>query len=113
MIMSARESLPVGLWVEAELRRLNSMLIPACVLYRGNYASGLVLLKINGLKGKVRLLTQERDFETGMLCWINALPEEISDEKPADEYIQRALSRDPDLWAIEIEDPDMRNIFEE
>lgn len=111
--MMDEDRLPTGLWIEAHLRRLDSLVIPAFVVHRGNYASGLTLLKINGLKDKVKILMQERNFESGELEWVSALEHETVDEFSADQYIGRAIARDPDLWVIEVEDPDMKNPFTE
>jgi len=103
--------LPTGLWVEAEVRRLNGSLIPCYVVKRGNYDSGLVILKSNGLKGAVRLYAQERDFMTDTLVW-RPVPEDAPmDEPVADTYITRAISRDPDVWVIEVEEGAMGNVF--
>lgn len=112
-MMMDEDRLPAGLWIEAHLRKLDACAIPAFVVRRGNHASGLILLKLNGLKGKVRLLIQERNFESGELEWVHALEHETVDEFSADQYIQRAAARDPDLWVIEVEDPDMKNAFAE
>lgn len=105
------DRLPAGLWIEAHLRELDARAVPAFIVRRGNYASGLILLKINGLKGRVRLLTQERSLESGKLEWTAALAQETVDEPDADQYIQRAAARDPDIWAVEVEDPEMKNPF--
>ncbi len=71
------------------------------------------MLKLNSLQGKVKLIIQERDFMTDEMTWAPALEQETVEEPEADAYIQRAISRDPDLWVIEIEDRDMQNPFEE
>ena len=71
----------------------------------------MVLLKLNGLEKGCRLLTQQRDLD-GVLGWADATKDEILDEKKADDYIRRAIARDPDLWVIEIEDRAMANPFD-
>lgn len=108
-----QERLPTGFLVDAHLRRMDALAIPAFVVHKGNHVSGLILLKINGLKDKVKLLIQERNFESGELEWVHALEHETVDEFSADQYIQRAIARDPDLWVIEVEDPEMANPFSE
>ena len=105
------ERLPTALWVDAHLAAMTKNATPFYFVQKGNQASGLVLLKINGLKGHVKLLAQERDFIEDTLKWVNALDDEIVDEKQADQYIQRAIERDPDLWVLEIEDEALNNPF--
>jgi hypothetical protein len=103
--------LPTGLWIDAHLRKLTTAAIFYTVVQKGNHASGLVMLKLNGMRGQVKLLMQERNFESGALEWVFVFKEELAEESKADEYIRRAISRDPDLWVIEIEDPLMANPF--
>lgn len=103
--------LPVHLWVEAQLKPLNDRGIFYYIQHRGEQNTGTVLLKINGLSGQCSLLIQQRDLN-GKLGWMHALRKERVEERDADQYIQRAISRDPDLWVIEIEDRDMNNPFE-
>lgn len=105
------DRLPTGLWVEAHLRKLSAAAIFYTVVQKGNHASGLVMLKLNGMRGQVKLLMQERNFESGALEWISAFKEETVEESKADDYIRRACDRDPDLWVIEIEDTLMVNPF--
>ncbi|MCE7886219.1 MAG: DUF1491 family protein [Alphaproteobacteria bacterium PRO2] len=103
--------LPTALWVEGNLRRLAQEGIPYYIANTGAHAGGMVLLKINGLEKGCRVLIQQRDLD-GILGWADATKDKILDEKKADDYISRAVSRDPDLWVIETEDRQMRNPFE-
>ena len=105
--------LPTALLVEGHLTNLTAKAIPYYFVQKGNPSSGLLLLKLNGLKGRVRLLMQERDFIEDTLVWAAALNEEEVEETEADAYIQRAISRDPDLWVLEIEDAEMNNPFKD
>jgi hypothetical protein len=105
------DRLPTALWVEAHMRNLAAAAIFYTVVQKGNHASGLVMLKLNGMRGQVKLLMQERNFESGALEWVFVFKEELAEESKADEYIHRARDRDPDLWVIEIEDPLMVNPF--
>lgn len=107
------DRLPTALYVDAHLKNLTAEARFYHFIQKGNHGSGIVMLKLNSLQGKVKLIVQERDFMTDQMTWAAALEEEIVDEPQADEYIQRAISRDPDLWVIEIEDKEMQNPFEE
>ncbi len=103
--------LPVHLWIDAHLKPLNDRGVFYYVQQRGEKNSGVILLKLNGLSGACRLLVQQRDLD-GDLGWMDALRKEQVEEAEADAYIRRAISRDPDLWVIEVEDMQMQNPFE-
>ncbi|MFA7275469.1 MAG: DUF1491 family protein [Pseudobdellovibrionaceae bacterium] len=103
--------LPTAVWVDAHLRRLNEEGRGYYLVHKGAYAAGVVLVKIAFLNGTCKILTQIRGID-GNLAWMNALSAEVVAESDADAYIRRAVERDPDLWAIEIEDREGRNPFE-
>ena len=105
------DRLPTGLLVDTILAPLNARGIFYYIMQKGNRGSGLLLIKINGLKGDVKLLIQARNFITDDIEWMPALQEELVSEADADAYIAKACSRDPDLWVIEIEDESMQNPF--
>lgn len=109
--MSDDIRLPISLWIDAHLRRLNERGQGYYIFNKGAYAAGTVLVKISLLNGTCRILTQIRDMD-GQLGWMNALKDETVAETDADAYIRRAVDRDPDLWAIEIEDREGLNPFE-
>ena len=103
--------LPVHLWIDAQLRPLNDKGVFYYIHQKGDQNTGVILLKLNGLSGQCQLLIQQRDFDDE-LGWIHALAQEVVEESDADAYIQRTISRDPDIWVIEIEDREMVNPFE-
>lgn len=110
-MFEAEARLPAHLWIEAQLKPLNDRGIFYYIQQRGEQSTGTILLKLNGLAGECRLISQQRDIE-GQLGWMNALRKERVEEADADQYIKRAITRDPDLWVIEIEDREMNNPFE-
>lgn len=107
------DRLPTAVWVEAHLKNLTANAVFYHFIQKGNHSSGVVMLKLNGLRGQVKLIMQERNFMTDEIGWINTLDKEIVEESEADAYIARAISRDPDLWVIEIENTEMNNPFTE
>ena len=103
--------LPVHLWIDAQLKPLNDSGIFYYIQQSGEQNTGTILLKINGLSGVCQLLIQQRDMD-GKMGWMHAMKKERVEEREADQYIHRAISRDPDLWVIEIEDKEMNNPFD-
>ncbi len=102
--------LPSHLWITGVMRYENAAGRPALLLRRGERMSGGLLVKINHLDGRFRVLVQQRDLE-GHLGWMAAMNEALVGEEEADAYIARACTRDPDLWAVEVERRDGSNPF--
>ncbi len=105
------DRLPTALYVEAHLKRLTLEAIPYYIINKGAHASGMVMLKLFAPGQGAKVLQQQRDMD-GIMGWMALFDGEIVEEKKADDYIRRAMERDPDLWAIEIESRDMVNVFE-
>lgn len=106
MSFSEETRLPTYLWVEAEMRRLMAEGRGVYVASRGDKTGGMVIQKISDMAGRCRLLLRQRDLD-GNLVWMNALDADLVEEREADDYIRRAVGRDPDLWVVEIEDKTM------
>lgn len=105
-------NLPAGLMVEAVLKNCNIHCIPYYIVQKGNHGSGIIMVKVNMLDGQVKLMTQERDFMTDQLQWVNVFdPNPTGEEQKADAHIGQSIEFDPDMWVIEIEDRQGRNPF--
>lgn len=105
------DRLPSALFIEAHLRRLEAQGVPYYVLNKGAYASGTILLKLNGRENGHIALQQQRDLD-GNMGWMKLFKGQVVEEAEVDSYIQRAISRDPDIWVIEVEDRALVNPFE-
>ena len=105
------DRLPTHLWIQAHIRRCSVDGTPAMVVHKGERMSGMLLLKLNQLDLGCRILTQMSDMD-GRLGWMPALKGELVDEPIADDYIARAVKRDPDLWVVEIENRKGEHPFE-
>ncbi|MEO1190733.1 MAG: DUF1491 family protein [Pseudomonadota bacterium] len=108
--MSGR--IPTDLWVSAILRQENAAGRPVLLLRRGERSGGGLLVKMNLLDRRFLVLAQQRDLE-GRLGFMPGLNGEARAESEVDDYIARALDRDPDLWVVEVESRSARNPFAE
>ncbi len=98
-------------WIMAHVRRCNAEGVPATVVRRGDSKGGTLVLKINQFDLGCRVLSQALDLD-GALGWLPAFSGDLVPEAEADGYVARAISRDPDLWVVEIESPDGWHPFE-
>lgn len=105
------DRLPTSLWLEAHLRLVAAQGIPYTIINKGASSSGLVLLKIYAPGEGAVLMQQQRNLD-GEMGWMRLFKGEVTPEGEVDAYIRRSVDRDPDLWAIEIEDREKRNPFE-
>ncbi len=105
----AEPRLASGLWVQAHLRRLDGLAIPAFVRARGDETAGAILVKLATLDGSARLFARRFDMMADRLIWEETA---AGPEWDVDEAWRRARSTDPDLWVIEIEDRAGRHLLE-
>ena len=111
--MSARMSearLKTGLWVSATLRLADMNGNPGMVLRRGDPDAGGILVVLRGKEGAC-VLSQLRTGE-GEAAWHRATGKDAVTEPDADAYVERQVSRDPDLWVLEFNAPNLAPPFE-
>ena len=87
-------------WVQAYIKKLNLLGVPAFVVSHGDDTAGAIILKVNKLNGDAVLFERSFSLDKNLNQWSKF---ESGDEKELDELLARQLSRDRDLWIVEIE----------
>lgn len=104
------DRLKTRIWVQAQVRLCDLANLPAYIVKRGDPDAGAVILRLNRLDGTSHLFNQAR-LADGSAAWAKASGSD-ADGRVADEaalaYIEKQRKYDPDLWVLEIEDPDGR-----
>jgi hypothetical protein len=99
-----------GIWVQMAVRLSDIAGRPAAVLRRGDADSGGILCVLRGREGCL-VLSQVRDAE-GRPAWLRGTGAAPVPEEVASAYAERQTQRDPDLWVVEFEAPDLLPPFE-
>ena len=102
--------LTARIWIDAYLRRLSLMNIPAYITYKGDPTAGVVMVKLATLDGKATCYQRSYDLVTGERAWV-VLSE--GDEAEVDAAIARQRQFDRDLWVVEVEDREGRHLLDE
>ena len=103
--------LKAEIFVAAHVRRVNAEGAFCAIARRGDPDAGAVAIKVYIPPGQARLFMQSRDLD-GRSIWREPL-EELCSEKDIDQWLQKEVSIDPDLWIVEIEDRDGRSFLDE
>ena len=103
--MGAR--LRTKLWVQAQIRLCDVSGIAITIPRKGDPDAGSIILKLDRLNGEIDLYSQTRTRD-GEPAWMRAGGKGRISEVEAGGYIRRQIDFDPDLWVVEIEDPDGR-----
>ncbi len=98
------------LWVSMAIRLSDMAGRPAAVLRKGDVDSGGILCVLRGRDGQV-VLSQARDAE-GRPAWLRGTGEAPVTDEVASAYVERQVGRDPDLWVLEFEAPDLQPPFD-
>ena len=99
-----------GIWVSMAIRLSDMAGRPAAVLRKGDPDSGGILAVLRGRDGVV-VLSQARDAE-GRPAWLRGTGPAAVEEEVATAYVDRQVTREPDLWGVELEAPDLMPPFE-
>ena len=103
--------LSTDLWAGALIRRAELAGAFAVVARKGDPRAGAVLVKVvNRRSGEAWLYASAVRGE-GEQVWMQ--PVASTDETEVDAFIARQIRFDPDLWIIEIEDPEGRHFLTE
>ena len=87
-------------WVQAYIKKLNLLGVPAFVVSHGDDTAGAIIVKVNKLNGDAVLFERSFSLDKNLNQWSKF---ESGNEKELDELLSRQLSRDRDLWIVEIE----------
>ncbi|MBC7799720.1 MAG: DUF1491 family protein [Gemmatimonadaceae bacterium] len=98
------------LWVQMALRMGDIDGRPGAVLRPGDPDAGGILVVLRGRDG-LSVLSQVRAGE-GEVAWMRATGAGPVSQTDADAYIARQAKRDPDVWVIEFDAPDLLPPFE-
>jgi hypothetical protein len=92
------------LLVQAILRRYDQEAIPVYIRRNGDPDAGTILLKIAYGPTEAMVLGQARDAE-GRAGWLKLGGADRLRDADVEAAIAKAITRDPDLYVIEVEDP--------
>ncbi len=90
-------------WVSAQVRMCGLLALPAVVRRRGDPDAGSILMRLDRLDGHSVLLSQSRDAE-GRQVWMGSNGAAPMPDADVEQYIERRVRSDPDIWVLEIED---------
>ena len=90
-------------WVKAYLKTLSLRGISAFVTSRGDDHAGAILIKLSPLNATATLFHRSFDLDSGDQVWAVL---EQGKEADIDALIHRQRQFDPDLWVVEVENPE-------
>ncbi|MBI5940799.1 MAG: DUF1491 family protein [Caulobacterales bacterium] len=103
--------LSTDIWAGALIRRAELGGAFATVIRKGDPRAGAVLIKVVDRRAGVAHLYSEATRGDGERIWMQPVNSRI--EADLDAYVERAVRVDPDLWIVEIDDPQGRHFLVE
>lgn len=99
------------LWVSALIRRAELGGAFATVARKGDARAGTVIVKVFDTARRTAQLYSEAFGPDGERLWMQPIQSET--ERDLDDYLERQIRYDPDLWIVEIEDRQGRHFITE
>lgn len=103
--------LSTDLWAAALIRRAELAGAFATVARKGDARAGTVIVKAFDTSNRRARLYSEAFGPDGERLWMQPMESEFESE--LDQYLERQIGYDPDLWIIEIEDREGRHFITE
>ena len=103
--------LKTAIWASMAVRRADQLGRSGMVLRRGDGDAGGVLTVLRDREGGMVVLSQVRRMD-GEAAWMRGTGAMPVDQATADAYVERQVARDPDLWVLEFDAPDLTPPFE-
>ena len=103
--------LSTDIWVSALIRRAELAGAFATVARKGDPRAGTVIVKAFDTSNRRARLYSEAFGPDGERLWMQPVESEFESE--LDDYLQRQIRYDPDLWIVEIEDREGRHFITE
>lgn len=104
--------LKTEIWIKAHIRRCRVAGIDAYLRHRGHAEAGGILLKIDHFAAGCELLEPTTGLD-GERVWMRISGHAAVTSARAEEVIARRRAHDPDLWVVEIEDPNDAHSLDE
>ena len=105
------DRLKSGIWIQAQIRMCTVSNLSTYVIKRGDPDAGAIYLHLNRLNGENFIYYQIRTA-SGQIAWSQSNGETPLNKDEANDYLEKQKKYDPDLWILEIEDPDNKYKFD-
>jgi hypothetical protein len=98
--------------VQAGIRYCEGKLITAMLRRRGDADAGALLVKVNRLDGSAALFARVTSFSGGTE-WQRSSGADWLPDADIEQRLESEIRFDPDIWIVEVENPNGENPFEE
>jgi hypothetical protein len=109
-------SVKTEIWVKAHLRRCFAAGLTGVVARRGAAEAGSVFVKVSLPGGTGRVLAPAPGpayDDDGRRRWTAPLGDEPVHEDDIDRFLARQVAFDPDIWILDIDDPDGTGLLDQ